>query len=285
MGRAGGEVQEERPVGLQRVLAADPVHPVVGQVLGQVVALLRGAPGLHRRRALVQRGVVLVGLAPDEAVEVLKAAAGRPPVERPGRAGLPHRHLVAFADLRCGVPVEPQRLGQRRLRAGSDRVVARCRGGQLGDRAHPDRVVVAAGQQRLPGRRAQSGGVEPAVAQPAIGQPLRRRRVDRPAEYARGPEPDVIKQHHQHVRRPCRRPQRRDRRERRLRVLGVVCGQPWPGPVGQWQRGAGKMVMRGQSAPPSGVGHVGGTGAAGVWWCGWRGARVKRQCRRRAVSG
>ena len=31
---------------------------------------------------------------------------------------------------------------------------------------HPDRVVVAAGQQRLPGRGAQGGGVEPGVPQP-----------------------------------------------------------------------------------------------------------------------
>ena len=250
VGRAGGEVQEDRAVGLQRVLAADPVHALVGEVLGQVVALLGGAGGLDRGGALVQGGVVLVGLPADEAVEVLEAAAGRPPVERAGRAGLPHRHLVALADLRGGVAVEPQRLGQRRLGVGPHRVVPGRGGGQLGDGAHADRVVVAAGQQRLPGRRAQRGGVEPAVAQPAVGQPLRHRGVDRAAEHAGGAEADVVEQDHQHVRRASRRPQRRDRRERRLRVLGVVGGQPGPGAVGHRQRGAGEIVMRGQGAPP-----------------------------------
>ena len=252
VGRAGGEVQEERAVRLQRVLAADPVHAVIGEVLGQVVALLRGAAGLHRGGALVQGGVVLVGLPADEAVEVLKTAAGRPAVERAGRAGLPHRHLVALADLRGGVAVEPQRLGQRGLGVGPDRVVSGRGGGQFGDGAHADRVVVAAGQQRLPGRRAQRGGVEPGVAQPAVGQPLRHRGVDRAAEHAGGAEAHVVEQDHQDVRRAGRRPQRRDRRERRLRVPGVVRGQPGPGPVGHGQGGAGEIVMRGHRAPPVG---------------------------------
>ena len=84
VGGAGREVHEERLLGSQRLLGAHPVDRPVRQVLGQVVALLRRSSRLDRRRALVQRRVVLVVLAADEAVEVLEpAAAGGPRVERP----------------------------------------------------------------------------------------------------------------------------------------------------------------------------------------------------------
>ncbi len=73
--RAGREVDEERLVGHQRLLLADPLDRPVGHVLGEVVALLRGPVGLDRRRPLIDRGVVLVRLTADEAVEVLEAAA------------------------------------------------------------------------------------------------------------------------------------------------------------------------------------------------------------------
>ena len=42
VGHAGGEVHEERLVGHQRLLRPHPVDGVVGQVLGEVVALLWG---------------------------------------------------------------------------------------------------------------------------------------------------------------------------------------------------------------------------------------------------
>ena len=53
-------------------------------------------------------------------------------------------------------------------------------------------------------------------------QPLERRRLHRTTERARRPEPDIIEQHDQHIRRPGRRPQRHDRGEGRVRILGVV---------------------------------------------------------------
>src|SRR6186713_3630250 len=100
--RARCEVHEERLVGHERLLLARPLDRLVGHVLGEVVALLRRLLRLYRRRALVDRRVVLVRLAADEAVEVLEAAAAaRPGVERAHRARLPDRHLVALAEL-CG---------------------------------------------------------------------------------------------------------------------------------------------------------------------------------------
>ena len=48
------------------------------------------------------------------------AAAGRPGVERSHRAGLPHRHLMALAELGGVVAVELQRAGDRRHGVGQD---------------------------------------------------------------------------------------------------------------------------------------------------------------------
>ena len=160
VGGAGREVDEERLVGHQRLLLADPLDRLVGHVAHEVVALFGRALGLDRRRALVQRRVVLVRLAADEAVEVLEAAAGRPVVERAQRARLPDRHLVALAELGGRVPVELEDLRQRSARVRAHRVVARRRRRDLGDAAHPHRVVVAAAQQRRPRRRAQRRRVE-----------------------------------------------------------------------------------------------------------------------------
>ena len=232
VGGARGEVDEERLVRHQRLLLADPADGAVGHVLGEVVALLGGAVGFDRHRVLVDRRGPLVRLGADEPVEVLEPGPRRPLPERPHRARLPRRHLVALAELRRRVAVQLQRLGQRGGRVRADRAVPRRRGGDLGDAAHPDGVVVAAREQRLAGRRAQRRRVEAVELQPSGRQPLRRRALHRATERRRRAEPDVVEQHDQHVRRPRRRPQRHDRRERRLRILGVVGDQPGvqPGP-------------------------------------------------------
>ena len=169
------------------------------------------------------RRVVLVRLAADEAVEVLEAAAARRPVvERAHRARLPDRHLVALAELRGRVAVQLQHLGERRARVRAHRVVAGRRGGDLGDPAHADGVVVAAGQQRRARRRAQRRRVEAVVLQPAAASRSAVGVAAGPAERARRAEADVVEQHDQHVRRARRRPQRLDRRELRVRILRVV---------------------------------------------------------------
>src|SRR5690606_24841270 len=96
-----------------------------------------------RGGALDERGVPLVCLATDEAVEVLEAAtACRPLIEWAYRARLPHRDLVTLAELRGVVAVELERFGQRRHRVGQHRRVARLAGGDLGDPGHAGVVVV-----------------------------------------------------------------------------------------------------------------------------------------------
>jgi hypothetical protein len=73
--RARGEVDEERLVGHQRLLLARPLDYLDRQVLGEVVALLGRLLWLDGRRSCVDCRVPLVGLAADEAVEVLETAA------------------------------------------------------------------------------------------------------------------------------------------------------------------------------------------------------------------
>src|SRR4029453_2867352 len=119
--RPRGEVHEEGLVGHERLLLARPLDRLVGHVLGEVVALLGRLLRLYRRRAFVDRWVVLIRLTADEAVEVFESTAGRPGLERPHRAGLPDRHLVALAELRRRIAVQLQGLSQGRTRVGADR--------------------------------------------------------------------------------------------------------------------------------------------------------------------
>ena len=205
---AGREIHEERLVGHQRLLLAGPLDRLVRHVLGEVVALLRRLLRLDWRRALVDGRVPLVGFAADEAVEVLEAAAaGRPLIERAHRAGFPHRHFMALAELRRRVAIELERHGERCLVLRQHRRVARRRRRDFADAAHVDRVVVAPGQQRLPRRRAQRRRVEAVELEAVLGQALGSRRVNRTAEGARRGKADVVEEHDEDIGRALRRPQ------------------------------------------------------------------------------
>ena len=243
--RAGREVHEERLVGHQRLLLAHPPDRLVRHVLGEVVALFRRLLRLDRRRALVDRRIPLVGLAAEEAVEVLEAAAARRPlVERPHRTRFPDRHFVALAELRRRVAIELEGHGERRLVLRQHRGVAGRRGRELADGAHVHRMVIAPGQQRLARRRAERGRVEAVELEAVPGQPLGGRRWDRAAEGARRAKPAVVDQDDQHVGRALGRPQRLDRRELRVRVLRVVGGQAHVLAIGDRQDASLNLVGR-----------------------------------------
>ncbi len=249
--RTRREVREERLVRRQRLLLARPGDRLVRHVVHEVVALLGGAPRIDRGRVLVDVRVPLVGLAADEPVEVLEPAAGvRPVVEGSRRVGLPHRHLVALAELRRVVAVQPEDLGDRCARVGAQRVVARRRRGDLGDAAHADRVVVAARQQRGPRRRAQGGRVEAGELQALGGQPVEGRRLARPAEAARRTEADVIDQDHEHVGRAVGRRQPADRGELGVGRRGVVGDRPGVGQIRDRQRPSVDRTISSHQNPP-----------------------------------
>ena len=195
--RARGEVHEERPIRGHRLLELHPGDRLVGHVGHEVI--VRILRHLHQIGAVVESRRPLVGLAADEAVELVEAGARRPAVGRPGDAGLPGRGLVALAVGGGAVAVEAQHLGERRHVVRALAGVARERGGRLGDAGHVVRVVIAAVQQRRARRRADRRVVEGVVAQPLLRQAIGGRHVHRPAESARDAEAHVVDQDEQHV--------------------------------------------------------------------------------------
>ncbi len=193
MGGPGRVIDEEWLVRHQCLLLSDPLDGVIGHVLGEVISLLRGSVRLYRHSVLVDRWGVLVGLPPDETVEMLEAIARTgPTVEGPHRACLPDRDLVTLAEMGRGIAIELQDLGRRRFVPRSQRVVAGGRRGDFGDPTHSHRVVVAAGQQCGPGRGTKRRGVEPGVLQPIGGKTLEVWSLARSAERRTGPEPHIV---------------------------------------------------------------------------------------------
>ncbi len=181
----------------------------------------------------------MVVLPTDEPVERLEPAASRRPgIKGAHRRRLPHRHLMALAELRRRVPVQLQRHRQRRLRVRPQRAIPRSRRRGLGDAAHPDRMVITARKQRRTSRSTQRRRVEAVVRQATRREPVRRRRTTWTTERARCTETNIIQQHDQHVRRALRWEQGLDRGVRGIGILGVVSGQTERGPVRDGQHRA-----------------------------------------------
>ena len=220
MRRAEGEVGEERSVGGDRLLVLHPGDRVLDQVLAQVVAVLRQPVGLDRVAALVELRVPVVHLRAHEPVEEVEALTHRPPRERTRRADLDRRGLVPLADRRGAVAVAAEDLRDRRRAGRPVAVVARLRCRHLAGDAHPHRVVVAAGHQRLARRGAQRRHVEPAVAQPLVGESLRGRHLARTAVRRRRPEAHVVDEHDDDVGSTGHRLDRADRSRPRVDLEG-----------------------------------------------------------------
>ena len=200
MGRVRGpgcEINEGRLAGRQGLLVLDPGPRLVRHVGHEVVVrILRqfdlGNPVEQERGPLVR-------LTADEAVEFVEALMRRPAVEGAGDADFPGGGLVPLAEGPRTVAVQAQHFRQRSRRVGDLTRVTRERGGHLGDEAHVDRVMVAAGFQGGPGGRTQGGGMEIVVAQSVLRQAVEGRGTDRTAEGTRDAEPQVVDQDDHHV--------------------------------------------------------------------------------------
>src|SRR5271165_7681464 len=92
----GSPVHEERAVGGEALVLTQPGDGVVGEVLGEVVALALG--WLDRIEVLIQPRLPLRRLTGDEPVEVVEAVPGRPAVERPHRRGLGGGRVVPLTE-------------------------------------------------------------------------------------------------------------------------------------------------------------------------------------------
>src|SRR5262249_54508694 len=100
----------------------------------------------------------------------------------------------------------------------NDARVPRVPGAALDDDAGADRVVVAAGEQGGPCRRAERRGVKTVVDQPGPGELIQVRRRHRSAEGATHAEADVVEQDQQDVWRALGGPDRLGIARRRVLV-------------------------------------------------------------------
>ena len=232
----GREVHEERLLLVLRPHPVQPLDRLVGHRVREVEVLVLG----HADRGVVLRdhGIELARLAAEEAPEVVEAPGVRPAVEGARRALHVVGRQVPLAEGRGGVAVHLQRLRDGRAGLGQLGRVSGERAGELAERAEPDRVVVAAGQHRRPGGRADRGDVEAVVAQARVGDPRQVRGLDRTAEGLRVAEARVVDQHEQDVGRPQGRAHRSQHGPVGLRALQGAIDLPLELRVGHRQHGA-----------------------------------------------
>ena len=178
---------------------------LVGQVLGEVIALLRAVRLFDEMVVFHQVGIPLVGLAAEEAVEAVEALLQRPLLAAGARGDIRLGDVVVLAQPEGAPAAVLQDLpdGGALIREAAVRTGESV--GPLGDAGHAVEVVVATGQEGGAGRRAQRRGVPLRVDQPVVRQLLQGRHVDPAAEGRPGGQTGVVVQHEQDVRRAFRR--------------------------------------------------------------------------------
>ena len=122
-GMVGAGAEEHVP-GLVRprlLGVADERHRLVGEVLGEVVAVLGPVGLVHVVVVVDERGIPLVGLAADEPVEAVEPACQWPLGLRPAHVPRVGRHVVVLADPVGVVPLLAQDLRRRRSPWGCSR--------------------------------------------------------------------------------------------------------------------------------------------------------------------
>ncbi len=190
--------------GADVLLSAMKRDRLVGEVLGEVVAVLGQRGLVDVVVVLDERRVPVVGLAADEAVVAVEAAGQRPVALARTHGPLVDRHVVVLADPEGVVAVLAQHLADGGVLHRDVAGVPREALGPLGDLGEAVLVVVAPGEQARARRRAQRGGVPLRVGQAVVGQPLHRRHVDPPAVRRPRGQAGVVVQHEQHVGRALR---------------------------------------------------------------------------------
>ena len=193
--------------GVDRLLLVDILDRLVGQIFVQGVVSLAALGDLHLDRlgSRIERRLPLVGLAADEAVEMIEALQSRPAVERSRDAGLPIRDIVVLAEERGAVAVLAEDFRAHRLALGNLPGVARKAAAQFGDDAGARRVVIATRQQGGARGRAKRSGVKPRVTQAFFGEPVEIRGRNLSAERAPLAEAEVVDEDEKDIGRAGRR--------------------------------------------------------------------------------
>ncbi len=201
MARAGGEVAEERPVGIDRAEIAEVLDGAIREVRAEVVAVVDRSWRRDRMVVVVQRRHELVGLAAVEPVPPVEAARERPGRARRGHVGLVLGREVPLPDGVRRVSVRAQDLREEAVLAWNTTPVAREPDREIRDPSHAVAMVVAAGHETRTGRRAQRGRMEVREPEPVLREAVERRRRDVGAVAAELGEADVVEHEQQHVRR------------------------------------------------------------------------------------
>jgi hypothetical protein len=192
VGATGREVHHPRLVGIRRLSVADVLQRLVGDVLGEVVAVLGLGGLLDRLVVLDEQRVPLVRLSAQEAVEALEAATERPLLPRAGGVVVVVRREVPLAERVRAVAVVDEDLRDHRVLEGDAPVGGRKAGGELRDARHTVRRGVTPGEETRARRRAERRGVKLRVAQPHLGDTRHVGGLDETAVAVEGAEADVV---------------------------------------------------------------------------------------------
>ena len=174
-----------------------PGHGALGQVFAQVVVLV--VRRLDRIEVFVEPRLPLRGLTGEEAVEVVKAVAGGPAVERAHRGGLIGRRVMPFAEGGGLVAVVAQGLGDGGGGFGDHAHIAVPVHGALGNGPGTDVLMITPRQQRCSSGRANRRGVERVVADALVRHARQRGRADRPSVGVRQAESHIVEQHDEDI--------------------------------------------------------------------------------------
>jgi hypothetical protein len=110
-----------------------PVDRFVGNVGGEVIALLRRFVRLDRRLIAIDARVILIVGGLKESVKMLEAQSGWPAIEGTLRAHLPGGCVMPLAKSCRAVTIHLENFGNRRGAFGKQRVVTRVGRGPFGD--------------------------------------------------------------------------------------------------------------------------------------------------------
>ena len=146
MVRARREIEEERLVGSDLLQVGDEADRLVGEIRREVIAFLRSFRRLDLMIVVDEVGIILVGVAAEEAVVALEAAPERPAVVGAGGADLLGRRQVPLADAIGGVALLQQHVRQKAVLERDRAIAAGIAGRSLGDAGHRVGMMIAAGQ-------------------------------------------------------------------------------------------------------------------------------------------
>ena len=200
MRRAGRPVHEKRLVRSIGAVVLHPGHGTLGQVFAQVILLAVLIGGrLDRIDVLVKPRLPLRSLAGHEAVEVVKAVAGGPAVERAHRGGLIGRRVVPFAEGGGLIAIVAQGFREGGGGFRDHAQIAVPVHGALGNGAVTDALMIAPGQKRSTSGRADRRGMKPVVADAGVRHTRKRGRADHAAVGVGQAESHIVEQHDEDI--------------------------------------------------------------------------------------